>query len=78
MTPTDHELKQCPCGKIPERLDIISEHNRPKWAYASPECCGEWMIEFRNQYDDVTSKESYRKAVVAWNETTRGGLVNAE
>ena len=72
MTPTDDELKPCPCGQTPTRLMVLAESRNPKWADCAPDCCDEWRVEFRNGYDDIASEESYRKAVYAWNDATRG------
>jgi len=65
------ELAPCPCGKTPERLIVDGEHAAPKWASVSGFCCGEWSIEFRNQYKLTGSDESNALAAAAWNAAPR-------
>jgi hypothetical protein len=65
------ELKPCPCGKIPSKLDISGEIF-PKYAYAS--CpCGDWSIEFSNDYERLDSDKAKELAAESWNEANRGG-----
>lgn len=66
------ELARCPCWKIPHDLGIDAEHDRPKYARACGTCCSEWWIEFRNQYHEINSAESFELAKKAWNEAPRG------
>lgn len=65
------KLKPCPCGKIPEALIIVENGQGAKWAVASGDCCGEWMIEFRTHYNKFGSKECRDLANAAWNEAPR-------
>jgi len=64
------ELKVCPCGEIPEALQI-SPSNTSKWAYASGTCCGEWMVEFQTKYNLLGSTECMTLAIEAWNYAPR-------
>ena len=68
---TDKEIKKCPCGKYPKSLNI-SEGSTSNWGYASGDCCGEWLSEFRSVNHDPMSKESYEQAIVYWNDMPRG------
>jgi len=65
-------LAPCPCGKTPTRLVITGEHATPKWAQYHGDCCGEWIIEFRNQYNDLADDASTSLAEIAWNNASRG------
>jgi len=64
------KLKPCPCGATPERLNVV-EGSSCKWAFASGDCCGEWLVEFRTQYANLESEECYELAASAWNEASR-------
>ena len=64
-------LAACPCGKIPTELDIYDANQGGKWANVVPNCCGEWMIEFRTNYAALDSEECKRLAREAWNEAPR-------
>jgi len=65
------KLKQCPCGKTPEKLFIADAGQGGKWAYVYGGCCGIWEIEFRTEYNDLESAECYKLAAEAWNEAPR-------
>ena len=66
------KLKKCPCGKTPKRLGIEADGRGGKWAYVmSYDCCGEWMVEFRTQYEDTGSAKCMEYAIRAWNNTPR-------
>lgn len=65
-------LKPCPCGSTPNRVLVQAENIRPKFAYCSGDCCGDWWIEFRNNYKDVGGRESNALAEAAWNAAPRG------
>lgn len=69
-------LEQCPCGRQPPKL-LVDGSDRAKWAYVTGDCCGEWHIEFRNQYAPIPSDESMQLAVDAWNAAPRGTLDDA-
>lgn len=74
------ELKPCPCGATPTNLCLTGEHERPKWARVSGDCCGAWEIEFRNDYKPLGGEESRRLATEAWNlapRATPGSHVSA-
>ena len=65
-----NKLKKCPCGKTPTKLGITEWNS--KWAYVhSYDCCGEWMVEFRTQYEDTGSAKCMEYAIRAWNNTPR-------
>lgn len=65
------KLKPCPCGKTPERIDVVSSGGC-KYAQAMPSCCNEWLIEFRTVRFSLDSPETHAAAVKAWNEAPRG------
>ena len=64
-------LKKCPCGRTPTKLHIVDNGQGGKWGDASGDCCGEWKIEFRTDYNKFDTKECMSLAVDAWNETER-------
>jgi hypothetical protein len=65
-------IKPCPCGKTPEKLRTEGDHAKPKWAIVS--CpCGEWMIEYRNDYKPMHGPQSNKLAEQAWNAAPRIG-----
>lgn len=66
-------LAACPCGKVPTDVAIYDACQGGKWANVVPNCCGEWMIEFRTNYKALDSDECKRLAVEAWNSASRGG-----
>ena len=65
------ELARCPCGKVPMSLSIDADCTKPKWARVAGTCCSEWWVEFRNQYHEIMSAESFALAKKAWNEAPR-------
>lgn len=65
------ELKPCPCGEIPTRLEITGQGGKSKWANVSGNCCGEWMIEFRTHYTEPDSDKCAELAREAWNSAKR-------
>ena len=65
------ELLSCPCGETPTAIGICDNGQGGKWASATGNCCGEWSIEFRTQYDALDSAECMKLAVSAWNEAPR-------
>lgn len=66
-----NEIKPCPCGKVPTELFLADANQGMKWAFASGDCCGEWIIEFRTNYATLDSDECKRLALEAWNGTPR-------
>jgi hypothetical protein len=64
-------LKPCPCGETPESLHI--DQLGTKWAYASGNCCNEWNIEFRLQYE-TDAEEAQKIAADYWNQTVRAPI----
>lgn len=65
------ELKQCPCGKTPTKLEIYDIGQGGKWAMCYGDCCGEWHIEFRTGYFPLDSGEVQERAIDAWNGAPR-------
>jgi hypothetical protein len=61
----------CPCGATPKSLHICDNGQGGKWANCSGDCCAEWQIEFRTQYNKLSTDDCYALAVEAWNEATR-------
>jgi len=47
-----------------------------KYANAAGNCCGEWMIEFRTNYEPFHSDKCMELAIAAWNNAPRAA--NAE
>ena len=64
------QLKSCPCGATPTALQITGDE-QAKWAHVSGNCCGEWEIEYRNDYTKLASAEAMTLAAAAWNEAPR-------
>ena len=64
-------LKPCPCGKTPADIGVYDVFQGGKWAFAVPDCCGEWNIEFRTNYKDIDSDECKQFAREAWNAAPR-------
>lgn len=62
-------LKRCPCGEIPESLEM-EEGASCKYSFVSGSCCNEWSVEFRSRYinNDVVLLEL---ATIAWNGAKR-------
>ena len=71
MTPTP--LEPCPCGKTPSELFICDTGQGGKYADVCGDCCAEWKIEFRQDYQ--SGDKAMELATYAWNTTTRGGYV---
>jgi len=65
------ELKPCHCGRPLDNLTIIDSGQGGKYANVCGDCCGEWMIEFRTQYNGLTTPECMSLAIKAWNEAPR-------
>jgi hypothetical protein len=64
-------LKQCPCGQTPNHIDISDAGQGGKYASVMGDCCGEWEIEFRTQYNPMDSDECMELAINAWNDAPR-------
>ena len=75
---TQTELKPCPCGKTPASINVVGEHDKPKYAYCYGDCCNVWEVEFRNDYAEFHSDESNSKAVDAWNAAPRAFLAKID
>lgn len=65
-------LKPCPCGKTPLELHIADTGQGGKYADVFGNCCGDWKIEFRQQY--TSGNEAMELAIHAWNLASRGEL----
>lgn len=65
------QLKPCPCGEIPKTLCTAIEGIGSKWGYVCGNCCAEWNVEFRTQYETDHDK-LIKLATQAWNEANRG------
>lgn len=70
------KLLACPCGKVPTELGIADANQGGKWAFVHGDCCGEWMIEFRTDYNPLESDECKRLAREAWNSAPRSNLTD--
>lgn len=66
------KLAPCPCGMIPDKLIITDNGHGAKWAIAAGSCCGDWMIEFRTNYEPFESDKCMELAITAWNTNPRG------
>ena len=66
-------LKPCPCGKVPTEIAFVSGSYR--WGIAVPNCCSEWMYEFR--VDGATGPAWFELAHAAWNNMPRGADTDA-
>ena len=64
-------IEPCPCGRTPEALCIEGE-GLPKYARVSGDCCSDWSVEFRNDYNAIDSGESKKLATRALNAAKRG------
>jgi len=71
-------LLPCPCGKVPTELHLVDNGQGFKWANASGDCCGEWMIEFRTEYYKLDSPAAMNLAFHAWNAALRASAHEAE
>lgn len=62
----------CPCGETPKRLHLSLNGQGDKWAVVSGDCCGQWEVEFRTDYNELGSKECIALAIAEWNGAPRG------
>jgi len=65
--PNVQSLAPCPCGKTPTEIGVYDANQGGKWAFAVPNCCGEWLIEFRSNYEALDSDKCKELAIDAWN-----------
>jgi len=63
-------LKPCPCGETPSKLYIVDTGQGGKYADVIGDCCGDWKLEFRQQY--TSGEEAMALARYTWNTATRG------
>lgn len=66
-------MKPCPCGETPKKI-VIEGDDRAKWARCYGDCCGEWIVEYRNNYNRIPSDEAQTLAEQAWNDAPRYAL----
>ena len=59
---------RCPCGQIPSR--ILGGETLVKWAYAYGDCCGEWSVEYRQEWAR-SQEEADKLAREAWDAAAR-------
>jgi hypothetical protein len=64
-------LAACPCGRPIDKLTITDAGQGAKFANAAGNCCGEWMVEFRTNYEPFDSDKCIELAVAAWNNAPR-------
>ena len=64
------QLLDCPCGKTPTELNLI-EGSTCKWAHVTGNCCGEWNVEFRTEYNKIDTDECMKLAIDEWNRAPR-------
>jgi len=64
-------MKKCGCGKTPTELYITDAGQGGKWAMVSGVCCGEWMVEFKTQYNGLRSDECMALAIESWDDAPR-------
>ncbi|KPK74259.1 MAG: hypothetical protein AMJ84_00280 [Acidithiobacillales bacterium SM23_46] len=62
-------IKMCPCGQFPDGL-LIEMPERAKYGRAMGSCCGDWSVEFRNNYTQ-DPQETLTRASKAWNDAPR-------
>lgn len=67
----NEKLKKCPCGKEPKRLFFTFQDSSQKWGHAWGDCCGDWEVQFKNNYELDYDKQ-YQNAVKQWNSLPRG------
>ena len=65
------DIAPCPCGKTPTEIKVYLLTQGDKWGIAVPNCCGEWMIEFRADYIQPEEAECQERALAAWNAAPR-------
>jgi hypothetical protein len=66
-----NDIKSCSCGRLPDSLIITDNGQGTKYANVAGNCCGEWMIEFRANYNDLNSEKCMQLAASAWNNAPR-------
>ena len=66
-------LKKCPCGEVLSALIVFCQPgDKLGTACGDGPCCGEWIVEFRNQYETDPAK-ILETAIKAWNAAPREG-----
>lgn len=66
----------CPCGAQPGGL-MIEMPERAKYGIAMGDCCGVWMVEFRNGYTQDRDM-TLRRAHEAWNNAPRPAIASLD
>ena len=65
------KILDCPCGRPIDNLLISEGGDSGKYGFVSGDCCGEWNIEFRLNYEHILSKQAKESALKAWNNAPR-------
>lgn len=65
----NYYLAPCPCGETPTELGIVVSFDNGH--FANGNCCGRWIVEFRNDYQPAHTDECKAAAIKGWNETPR-------
>ena len=63
------DVKRCPCGEVPEQLDVEDNGQVGTYALAVPSCCSVWKVEFMTHHRGIP--EQFVLAREAWNEAPR-------
>jgi hypothetical protein len=71
-------LNPCPCGKTPTKLCLCDAGQGGKWANVSGDCCNEWTLEFRTEYNALDSEKCIELATERWNEATNALIGDSE
>ena len=67
----ENRLLLCPCGDYPTVLIITDAGQGGKWAHVHGDCCSQWTLEFRTEYNDIESDACTALATSAWNQASR-------
>lgn len=70
------DLKPCPCGKTPTSIHYQGD-TRQKWTEGYAGCCGEWLFEFKTNYETNKAKID-KMAVEAWNALPRAPVTTEQ
>ena len=70
------ELARCPCGEVPEEVEIINCDERwiGTWIQASGDCCLGWIVEGGTGRTSPEQMKAY--AVLVWNRQHRDDRYN--
>ncbi len=67
---TAPELKPCPCGQVPEFLEVDGDWHLSR-RKVSGTCCQLWHLDFKPADTTASQAELMRQATDAWNNTPR-------